>query len=340
VEAPVTVTASSDRLEDDETVLIRSTAAQIARRCRERQATDGEDHRVCWDALLQAGFADLRAPAGGDEPMATATQTAAVLEELSHAVCGSQLLSHVLASELLRLSGGQLPAEVSDSSEPLSIVLDVAWRDLADESGVAWDSALSSRAIGLSGDYLALFRLGDAVARADLSRGLRRVGEPQVPKLGEVSYDDIRDRFMAFAWTMLAADLAGCAAGVLDDALAYVQERYQFGVPVGSFQAVQHLGAEAFVLVEAMRSSLCFAARALDSPADASAARNSLVAKSFAGDAAIQVTESAIQMFGGVAITWEFPAHRYLRRALADREILGNAEILNPLLVALDQAAA
>ena len=62
-------------------------------------------------------------------------------------------------------------------------------------------------------------------------------------------------RFLPFAWTMLTADLVGCAAGVLDDAVAYVQDRRQFGVPVGSFQAVQHLGAGAFVLVEAIRSS-------------------------------------------------------------------------------------
>jgi alkylation response protein AidB-like acyl-CoA dehydrogenase len=342
VEAPVSVTASAERLEDEETTLVRSTAAQIATRCRDRRAADGQDHRGCWEALRQAGFADLRAAAEEDQPAATNTQTAAVIEELSRSVCGSQLLSHVLASELLRLSGAELPAEVSDSGQPLSLVVDVAWRDLGGADGVAWDSAFSTWAVGLSGDDLALFSLGDVVGPADLSRGLRRVGGLQLPKLGDTGYGGIRDRFMPFAWTMLTADLAGCAAGVLDDAVAYVQDRHQFGVPVGSFQAVQHLAAGAFVLVEAIRSSLIFAARALDGPSRvaASAARDSIVAKSFAGDAALEVAESAVQMFGGVAITWEFPAHRYLRRVLADREIFGNAEVLNALLVQLDRTAS
>jgi alkylation response protein AidB-like acyl-CoA dehydrogenase len=340
VEAPVTVTASAERLEDEETTLVRATAVQIARRCRDRRAADGEDHRACWEALRQAGFADLRVAGEDDQPMATAAQTAAVIEELSRSVCGSQLLSHVLASELLRLSGGEVPAEVSQSGEPLALVLDVAWRDLGGGDGVAWDSASSTWAVGVSGDDLVLFTLGDLVGPADLSRGLRRVGGPHVARLGDTGYGGIRDRFMPFAWTMLTADLAGCAVGVLDDAVAYVQDRHQFGVPVGSFQAVQHLAAGAFVLVEAIRSSLIFAARALDGPAETSATRDSIVAKSFAGDAAVEVAESAVQMFGGVAITWEFPAHRYLRRVLADREIFGNADILNALLVQLDRAAS
>jgi alkylation response protein AidB-like acyl-CoA dehydrogenase len=345
VEAAVSVTVSADRLEDDETTLVRATAAQIAKRCLD---TPG-DHRGCWDALVQAGFADLRVAAEADQPMATATQTAAVIEELSRSVCGGQLLSHVLACELVRLSGGQLPTEVSDSGEPVALVLDTAWGDLGGAGGVAWDSGFSTSAVGVIGDDLALFSLGEPVGPADLSRAVRRVGAPQAPSLAGAGhsgaghsgagYSGVRSRFLPFAWTMLTADLAGCAAGVLDDAVAYVQDRRQFGVPVGSFQAVQHLAAGAFVLVEAIRSSLLFATRGLDGSAGASSTRDALVAKSFASDAAVQVAETAVQMFGGVAITWEFPAHRYLRRALADREIFGNAENLNARLVTLDREA-
>jgi len=338
MEAPVSVTASADRLEDDETTLVRATAAQIARRCRDSRGDPG-GHRVCWDALLQAGFADLRVAGEQDQPAATATQTAAVVEELSRSVCGGQLLSHLLACELIRLSGGQLPAEVADSGEPIALVLDATWRDLGGPGGVAWDSRFSAWAVGVTGGELALFSLGEPVGPADLSRAVRRVGAPQAPSLGGAGYGAVRPRFLPFAWTMLTADLVGCAAGVLDDAVAYVQDRRQFGVPVGSFQAVQHLAARAFVLVEAIRSSLLFATRGIDGPPDASSTRDALVAKSFASDAAVQVAETAVQMFGGVAITWEFPAHRYLRRALADREIFGTAESLNAQLVALDREA-
>jgi alkylation response protein AidB-like acyl-CoA dehydrogenase len=338
VETPVSVTVSADRLEDDETTLVRSTAAQIAARCADTQGASG-DHRACWDALLQAGFADLRVAGEEDQPMATATQTAAVIEELSRSVCGGQLLSHVLACELIRLSGGELPGEVADSGEPVALVLDATWRDLGGPDGVAWDSGFSTSAVGVTGDDLAVFSLGEALGPADLSRVARQVGALQVPGLGGAGYGTVRSRFLPFAWTMLTADLVGCAAGVLDDAVAYVQDRRQFGVPVGSFQAVQHLGAGAFVLVEAIRSSLLFATRGLDGPAGGSAIRDALVAKSFASDAAVQVAEAAVQMFGGVAITWEFPAHRYLRRALADREIFGNAESLNAQLVTLDREA-
>jgi alkylation response protein AidB-like acyl-CoA dehydrogenase len=346
------MTASAERLEDDETTLVRSTAAQIARRCRDTQGAAGGrrpgpaqlgehagDHRGCWDALLQAGFAELRVAGEEDQPVATATQTAAVIEELSRSVCGGQLLSHVLACELVRLSGSQLPAEIGDSGEPVALVLNAEWQEPGGVGGVAWDSSFSTWAVGVIGDDLAVFSPGEPVGPADLSRSVRRVAAPQVPSLGGAGYSGVRSRFLPFAWTMLTADLAGCAAGVLDDAVAYVQDRHQFGVPVGSFQAVQHLGAGAFVLVEAIRSSLLFAALALDGPPGGSATRDALVAKSFASDAAVQVAEAAIQMFGGVAITWEFPAHRYLRRVLADREIFGNAENLNAQLVTLDREA-
>jgi alkylation response protein AidB-like acyl-CoA dehydrogenase len=339
VETPVSVTTSADRLEDDETTLVRSTAAQIAKRCADTQGAAG-DHRSCWDALLQAGFADLRVAGEEDEPVATATQTAAVIEELSRSVCGGQLLSHVLACELVRLACGQLPAEIAGSGEPVALVLDATWRDLGGPGGVAWDSGFSARAVGVTGDDLAVFSVGEPLGPADLSRTVRHVGPPQVLSLGGAGYGAVRSRFLPFAWTMLTADLVGCAAGVLDDAVTYVQDRRQFGVPVGSFQAVQHLGAGAFVLVEAIRSSLLFAARGLDSPDGGSAIRDALVAKSFASDAAVQVAETAVQMFGGVAITWEFPAHRYLRRALADREIFGTAESLSAQLVTLDREAS
>jgi alkylation response protein AidB-like acyl-CoA dehydrogenase len=115
-------------------------------------------------------------------------------------------------------------------------------------------------------------------------------------------------------------------AHVLSEAVTYAGRRVQFGHPIGSFQAVQHLCARAHVKVEAQRSALLFAAWSLDAGGVDRVAP--LVAKAYADRAAVDVVEAAVQVFGGVAITWEFSAHRHLRRVLLDAEVFGNANAL------------
>lgn len=113
--------------------------------------------------------------------------------------------------------------------------------------------------------------------------------------------------------------LAGEAVGVADRALRIAVEhavtRTQFDRPIGSFQAVSHPLAEAYADVELARS-LCYrAAAALQAGAEELAEAIACAAHA-AGSAAVTVCETAIQVCGGMGVTWEFPLHRWFRRAL------------------------
>ena len=93
--------------------------------------------------------------------------------------------------------------------------------------------------------------------------------------------------------------------GVLDITVAYAAERKQYGVPVGSFQAVQHLLAEARCLMEGSLSVALHASWAVDNLAPADARAAGRVAKAYCARAARTVCETAVQVHGGIGNTWE-----------------------------------
>ena len=111
---------------------------------------------------------------------------------------------------------------------------------------------------------------------------------------------------------------------MLQDACAYAAERRQFGRPIGSFQALRHLLADMYVRHASSWSSVLYAAAALDEDA-ADAQRTAAIAKAYVSRAAREVAHGAIQVFGGVAITDEHPAHRYLRRIVLREQQYGDA---------------
>lgn len=316
-------------VDEAELELIREIADRVAQRCAD---AGSDDHATCWAALRDAGFTDLRRPDVEGAPTASAEVTSLVVERLARRVCGAPLLGHLLATELLRLAG------VDADDAPLTVVLDDSWRAVAGDAGAAWDASLATCGVGVRGAGVAMFELAAAESTVDATRPLRPATGGA--ERGVLSAAAARS-FETFARTLLAADMLGCASGIFDDALDYVKERVQFGVAVGSFQAVQHLCAEAYVGLEGLRSALVFAQRAFDASGDtgdAIAYNGSLVAKSFADDAAIGGVETAIQLFGGIAITAEHRAHRHLRRVLLDREAFGDAELLNDLLFDLEDS--
>jgi alkylation response protein AidB-like acyl-CoA dehydrogenase len=102
----------------------------------------------------------------------------------------------------------------------------------------------------------------------------------------------------------------------LELAVNYAREREQFGVKIGSFQAVKHLCADMLVDTESSHS-IAYGAAALvaQSPDPVAAARSAACAKAWCGEAAIRVCEGAIQVHGGIGFTWESPLHLYLRAA-------------------------
>ncbi len=115
--------------------------------------------------------------------------------------------------------------------------------------------------------------------------------------------------------------------GAVQLASSYATQRHQYGAAIGSFQAVQHLLADAFVLAEGARSVTLHAAWAVDALAADDALAAAAVAKAYCARAARTVCETAIQVHGGIGNTWECLAHVYLRRALLSSDLFGDVGV-------------
>jgi alkylation response protein AidB-like acyl-CoA dehydrogenase len=122
----------------------------------------------------------------------------------------------------------------------------------------------------------------------------------------------------------LAAEMIGGAQKCLDMTLAYVKERYQFGSPIGRFQAIKHRCADLALSVDTAREAVHLAAEVMDRRQD-SASTVVAAAKMKATEAYLQATSETIQLHGGIGFTWEHDAHLYYKRALVSAQMLGTA---------------
>jgi alkylation response protein AidB-like acyl-CoA dehydrogenase len=130
----------------------------------------------------------------------------------------------------------------------------------------------------------------------------------------------------------LATELLGHMESALDITVAYVRGRRQFGRAIGSFQAVQHLLAEAHCLTEGAFSAALYPAWAVDELGPDEARSAGRVAKAYCARAARTVCETAVQVHGGMGNTWDCIVHVYLRRALLSSRWFGDdAEHLRQL---------
>ena len=113
---------------------------------------------------------------------------------------------------------------------------------------------------------------------------------------------------------------------MLDFTIDYAKTRIQFGRPIGGFQAIKHMAADLLLESESATSAARNAARKLaDGAPDAEAA---VALAAFAcADAFVTVAATSIQMHGGIAFTWDHPAHLYLKRARADAALFGDSNI-------------
>ncbi len=160
--------------------------------------------------------------------------------------------------------------------------------------------------------HAAIVRLdGVAVGAADV------VGE-------EGAGGALLDRVVDRATAGLCAEMLGSMSEAFDQTLAYLKVREQFGVPIGSFQALKHRAAEMFIEVELSRSAVMAAVRAIDEGSPDAAALVSL-AKARCSDAGILVANEAIQMHGGVGMTDEYDIGFYLKRARVAELTFGDA---------------
>ena len=145
---------------------------------------------------------------------------------------------------------------------------------------------------------------------------------------GTLAGGDAVSAVLARGAVLTAADLVGIAREALTRTVDYDRDRKQFGVPVGSFQAIKHTMADLHVGVTMAEHAVLFAAHAVDSNEAGDPATDIAVAvaKAKAADAAWAATGAMIQFFGGIGFTWEHEAHFFYKRARRRAPLFGTAD--------------
>lgn len=136
----------------------------------------------------------------------------------------------------------------------------------------------------------------------------------------------------------LAATTVGACRRILDLVVAHVKQREQFGVPIGSFQAVKHKAADMYVAIARARVLAYFSALTIAED-DPRRARAALMAKAAAGECQQVVQRNGAQLFGAMGFTWESELHTYLKRAMAGNLLLGPASVHRKSLLNMEVAA-
>ena len=163
----------------------------------------------------------------------------------------------------------------------------------------------------------------------DLTRRLDTVFLDRVPVrpsdvLTRQQDTDPLERQLYLAAALTCADTVGAATRLFEGTVEYARQRFAFGRPIGSFQAVKHQLADGYTWLEAAQAATWQAADALQSSAPDTPETVS-VAKAFVGEHCSRIAQMCMQVYGGIAMTWEHDAHLFLRRIRTDDALYGAA---------------
>ena len=147
----------------------------------------------------------------------------------------------------------------------------------------------------------------------------RALGEP-----GSAAATTGITRALQEATVALALETVGACDALFQMVLTYVKDRQQFGVPVGSFQAIKHKMSDLFVALERARSLCYYAVAAIDEDTPARATAVSM-AKAASDDCRRTVCRDVLQTFGGIGFTWEHDCHLFMKRAESSGALFGGA---------------
>ena len=297
----------------EERELLRETVAALVEKhaspaaVREAMASERGYDESLWKLLCeQVGVAALVVPeelggAGGE-----LADAAVVLEELGKALVPTPLLGTTLA-ELALLAADEPDTDTLERlAEGASIGTVVFDPDYVVNGDVA------DVVIAADGTTLRRWTTFTAhrVAAMDQTRRLARVEPTDKAEIG--TDPGLGDT----AAILVAAEQIGAAAKCLDLTVEYTKDRVQFGRPIGSFQALKHRMADLYVAVQSARAVVN---DAIAEPTATSAA----LARVAASEAFSKVAAEAVQMHGGIAITWEHDVQLYFKRAHGSAQLLG-----------------
>jgi hypothetical protein len=246
--------------------------------------------------LEEAGFAGL------PEPLAeTVAMVVPLLIEAAQ--------SEAVVEALISIAGGESIATAGVAGAGTDEAV-VPWGETADLVVVASpERVVLAKAGELESTPVASIdatrRQARVSATADL--GLAIAQGPQA----SVSFERLGRRAAVAA----SADLIGASSRLIAFAREHALQREQFGRPIGSFQAVKHLLATAFVRVEMARPVVYWAAASIDSDVDSpQCGRDCALAKAASSDAALDAARVALQIHGAMGYTWEHDLHMWLKR--------------------------
>jgi alkylation response protein AidB-like acyl-CoA dehydrogenase len=328
-----------------------------------RVETDSPYDSGLWHTLAaEVGCAALPVPEARGGAGASWREVAVVAEELGRAVAPVPHLGAAMATAALlscdagATLAGDLLAKVASGGSVATLALPLSTPPrAAAPSGVratgdSLTGTVSSVVDALAADVL-LVPAGDGlwevaagharlrpVTSLDLTRPLADItldGVPARRVAGGPAAARAVTGALATGAVLLASEQLGLAEWCLDTTVEYVKHRYQFGRPVGSFQAVKHRLAQLWVSVTQARAVARYAAGCLaDDGPDLPVAAS--LAQAHCSQVAVRAAEQCVQLHGGIGFTWEHPAHLYLKRAKSDAIALGtparHREVLGDLL--------
>jgi alkylation response protein AidB-like acyl-CoA dehydrogenase len=133
------------------------------------------------------------------------------------------------------------------------------------------------------------------------------------------------DRQSQIAQVLQCAEVVGILQTVFDFTVQWALDRYTFGRPLASYQALKHRFADMKMWLEACRATTAAAVSDL-AARSAGAGLSASIAKSYVGEMAGQIIQACVQMHGGIGVTWEHDLHLYLRRVTLYRSMFGTPE--------------
>ena len=274
--------------------------------------------RSAWREMAELGVLGLLLPEAHGGLDLGVVAAAIVFEQLGAHLVGGPVLWTALAAAYVdgaaggeRLVGGLDRAEGSGDPIVVEHACEIDALLVLRDDGVFLHAGSDLPAFD---DLAPLDPLTPVGRAAALSRGVR-VG-------------DVHDAAnLRLAGTVLsAALLLGVSDAALEASRRYALEREQFGVPIGSFQAVQHMLADMYVRTALARSAAYAAAAVLDDPGIGDPMGACATAKLLAGEAAVENARVAIQVHGGMGFTWEMLPNYLLKRAWVLEHAFGDAD--------------
>jgi len=289
----------------------------------------GDGHPASlWKAAAEQGWLAVTVPEEHDGLGLGLVEAQVIARALGAGVAPGPWRGTVLAAEAIRLAGSpeQQAAWLPRLSSGDAVGAFTLRGSAPGTLPVVEYGAVASVIVARSGEGLALVSgtatpLGSYDGTTRLASVEAGAGEALPGATGEVIAD-----LEARATVLVAADLAGIAREAITRTVAYDRDRQQFGVPVGSFQAIKHALADLHVAVTLAEHAVLYASHAVDAGLDG-ADLAVAVAKAKASDAAFDATAAMIQYHGGIGYTWEHEAHFFYKRAKRLANAYGDGDV-------------